>query len=493
MGKNNHAGGNRSRPYFNKEKKYHSGSEYGAASRQSGDGRPRDNDPLRPQTSDTRVSKPKPASKSRPKLEGAAMVDSASLEATITSGCVNKLSVSNSSKGGGPQNNFMVNTNNIFPGSLVVKCDNNAALAHAADQVRITAGTNTVFACVFPAVEEEDLMEIRSRQRRVKLELSGNMFSPAQGNDGEAPRPAFTRGSKPAPALPMLSHSRRAPVVSRNGPPTEVPTSGVIACANCGGDDHLTTKCVKAGAYGSVNGCPIHHDATHRIDDCPNFWALTTAGKVDLIIRKRECRPPLRTSMPGLWYIVALVAEKDGIELPEHFPWTLEYSRAYVDDPANKQHLELCSTDGQWTDLVPVDPATATWDKVKESVNKGAIRPPMGHEMSALMEAMSRRAPPPSNYRANPLEPQGQTRGRGRRGGRGGRGRGGQTRGSGPTGAQIPQQPPPKASLPAKMDLDEEMKDALMDGGETETWRRDDGDELGDDLLAGTRGHRTFK
>lgn len=500
MAKNNSSGGNRSRPSFNnkEKKKNHSGSKYGATSRQAGDDRPRDNDPLRPQTSDTRVGKPKarPKPKPKPKPEGAAVVDSVNIEATMTAGRANKLSVSNSSAGGGPQNNFMVPTNSMVPGSMFVKADNNAALIHAADQVRIQGGTNTVGGLIFPVLDDEEVMEARSRQRRIKLELSGNIFSQAPG---DAPRPPPTLGSKPAPALPMPSHSSRAPVVSLDRPPTAVSRSGVITCANCHGDDHLITECVMAGPYGSVNGCPIHHDATHQVDDCPAFWALTTAEKVDLIIRKRGCRPPLRTSFAGFWYTVALVAEEDGIKLPEHFPWTLEYSREYASKEANKQHMKICCTDGQWIGIIPVDPATETWDKVKESARKGTIRRPMDHEMSALMKAMSRREPPPLNYRARTLDPQGEPRERrwgGGRGRRGGRGRGGQShglRGSGPSRAQTTQQQaPPQATPSAKMALDVEMEDALMQGGETETWRSAD-DGLGDDLLEGAEGHCTFE
>ncbi|KAF5622807.1 uncharacterized protein FTJAE_10786 [Fusarium tjaetaba] len=140
-------------------------------------------------------------------------------------------------------------------------------------------------------------------------------------------------------------------------------------CGTCKMPGHEVIQCWQMGPDGFTHGCGVCNSGAHETDQCQSF-PQDLDGKIEILVKRRACLPPLKTAF---WYSMMWkwVKKNPSTDVNHLFPWTTKFAIDVLNGDRKSEVEGMLATirndpSIERSEFI-VDPATANWEKVKET------------------------------------------------------------------------------------------------------------------------------
>ncbi|KAF5689664.1 hypothetical protein FDENT_4308 [Fusarium denticulatum] len=140
-------------------------------------------------------------------------------------------------------------------------------------------------------------------------------------------------------------------------------------CGMCKLPGNEVIQCWAIGADGFTHGCAVCNSGEHETDKRQGF-PKDVYQRIEILVKRRACLPPLKTAF---WYNMMWkwVKKSPSTDVNHLFPWTTQFAIDVLNGDRKSAVEEALVNRRNNPDVesseVIVDPATADWEKVKET------------------------------------------------------------------------------------------------------------------------------
>lgn len=294
-----------------------------------------------------RVAKPRP--------KPLAQVSEVSMTAPDgNQGDLKGVNIVNSSRGGGPQSDFIApvagEVEGLHAGSM--HPSNITALGQHLQKVAPDESFNVM---IWPQqVGYRESHESRERRKKTR----GKITIDLRARQKQLRLEPGQSGSKgPGASKDEAVETPREAVDLTNDDLEENLESG---CESCFMPDHHIRECLVPAASGAIEGCPLCNVSAHEARNCDKFRNMSLQRKFAYFVKGRAGLVSFNVD----W--VAILAQHlalDGKDFVEPLPWSQDFGREIFGDGGRYNTIDKMRQEGQQS-KIPSDPATATLEAV---------------------------------------------------------------------------------------------------------------------------------